>query len=150
MLDKPLYKHIYSKLHKSPTQANFITLKYFSFHLENSKWSKMALMGTWMILLVTVSFAIMAVGSSNTNFQKGPQNWNFEYNYTNMTFRHPKPIQSSRRIIIGGSDNWRFGFNYTEWARTNAPFFFNDTLGMYLYGDVSFIHLSLAFILPKF
>ncbi|KAI3753197.1 hypothetical protein L2E82_25243 [Cichorium intybus] len=84
----------------------------------------MALKNT-QFLLIAVSFTIFAVGSSNKNFQKGPENWNFKFNYTNEPLRHK---ESSRRIIVGGSDNWRFGFNYTEWARTNAPFFFNDTL----------------------
>ncbi|KAJ0441935.1 putative Phytocyanin domain, cupredoxin [Helianthus annuus] len=81
-----------------------------------------------LLLTITIIVTLFAFGSSNPNFQNGPQNWKFEFNYTNGPFRRPKPVQNSRRIIVGGSDNWRFGFNYTEWARTNAPFFFNDTL----------------------
>ncbi|KAL7592049.1 hypothetical protein Lser_V15G34509 [Lactuca serriola] len=88
----------------------------------------MALMYTHSLLLIAVISAIFTVASSNANFQKGPQNWNFNFNNTNEPFRHKNPFHSSRRIIVGGSNNWRFGFNYTEWARTNAPFFFNDTL----------------------
>ena len=93
----------------------------------------MALMNTQLLIQITIIGAILAVGSSNPNVQQGPQNWNFGFNYTNEPFRHPNPFQNSRRVIVRGSDNWRFGFNYTEWARTNAPFYFNDTLGMYLY-----------------
>ncbi|GKD84004.1 hypothetical protein Tco_1350843 [Tanacetum coccineum] len=89
----------------------------------------MALMNRQLLIQITLIAAILAVGSSNPNVQQGPQNWNFGFNYTNEPFRHPKPFQNSRRVIVGGSDNWRFGFNYTEWARTNAPFYFNDTLG---------------------
>nr|GEY83572.1 putative cupredoxin [Tanacetum cinerariifolium] len=88
----------------------------------------MALMNTQLLIQITIIATILAVGSSNPNVLQGPQNWNFGFNYTNEPSRHPNPFQNSRRVIVGGSDNWRFGFNYTEWARTNAPFYFNDTL----------------------
>ncbi|XP_024968691.1 uncharacterized protein LOC112508144 [Cynara cardunculus var. scolymus] len=88
----------------------------------------MVLMYPKMLILISIIAAILAIGSSNANFQKGSQNWRFGFNHTNEPFRHKNLVQGSRRIIVGGSDNWRFGFNYTEWARTNAPFFFNDTL----------------------
>nr|XP_043638583.1 uncharacterized protein LOC122609700 [Erigeron canadensis] len=79
-------------------------------------------------LLVLLIASMLAMGSSNKDFQKGSENWGFGFNYTNWPPRHPNPTQSSRRIIVGGSDNWRFGSNYTEWARKSSPFFFNDTL----------------------
>ncbi|KAJ9546487.1 hypothetical protein OSB04_019030 [Centaurea solstitialis] len=88
----------------------------------------MALNHLQLLLSLVLIASMLGMGMSNRDFQKGAQNWNFSFNYTNWPPRHPNPTQSSRRIIVGGSDNWRFGFNYTEWAKKNAPFFFNDTL----------------------
>ncbi|KAL8238254.1 hypothetical protein R6Q59_019335 [Mikania micrantha] len=88
----------------------------------------MALTCTHLLLSIAMILTLFTLGSSNPNFQKGPPSWNFDFNYTNKPFKHPKPAQNSRRIIVGGSDNWRFGFNYTQWAWTNTPFFLNDTL----------------------
>ncbi|KAM7470680.1 hypothetical protein LguiA_008863 [Lonicera macranthoides] len=78
-----------------------------------------------LIILVTSMFV---VGTANKNLTKGPENWNFGFNYTNGPFGHHNLTRTSRRIIVGGSENWHFGFNYTDWALKNGPFYFNDTL----------------------
>ncbi|XP_071696118.1 uncharacterized protein [Rutidosis leptorrhynchoides] len=88
----------------------------------------MALNHQQMFFLLLLIASMFVIGLSNKDYQKGPENWNFGFNYTNWPPRQPKPTQSSRKIVVGGSDNWRFGSNYTEWARKSAPFFFNDTL----------------------
>ncbi|KAJ0681508.1 hypothetical protein HanPI659440_Chr16g0636771 [Helianthus annuus] len=93
----------------------------------------MAFKHTHLFLTLLVIASMFAMGLSNSDFEKSSKNWNFWFNYTNWPPRHPNPTPSSRKIIVGGSDNWRFGFNYTEWAMKSSPFFFNDTLGMYLY-----------------
>ncbi|KAM7528270.1 hypothetical protein LguiB_031680 [Lonicera macranthoides] len=89
---------------------------------------EMGLRYTQLFTLVILIASMFAVGTANKNLTKGPENWNFGFNYTNWPFGHHNFNQTSRRIIVGGSENWRFGFNYTDWALKNGPFYFNDTL----------------------
>ncbi|KAL8205195.1 hypothetical protein R6Q57_008746 [Mikania cordata] len=65
----------------------------------------MALTCTHLLLSIAMILTLFTLGSSNPNFQKGPPSWNFDFNYTNKPFKHPKPAHNSRRIIVGGSDN---------------------------------------------
>lgn len=92
----------------------------------------MGLSYTQLFTLVILIASMFAVGTANKNLTKGPENWNFGFNYTNGPLGHHNPTQTSRRIVVGGSENWHFGFNYTDWALKNGPFYFNDTLGIFM------------------
>lgn len=75
---------------------------------------EMGLRYTQLFTLVVLIASMFAVGSANKNLTKGPDNWNFGFNYTNWPFGHHNFNQTSRRIIVGGSEKWHFGFNYTD------------------------------------
>lgn len=71
----------------------------------------MAFRYTNLVTLLVLTATLLAVGEANRNF--------------------PNEKPKSRTIIVGGDQKWHFGFNYTNWAIKQAPFFVNDTLGMY-------------------
>lgn len=82
-----------------------------------------------VMIIVIMSASIFSVSMAN-------KDWFPAFNYTDWWSRFGNHHQNKTQhqptqILVGGSQHWRFGYNYTDWAIKNAPFYLNDTLGLF-------------------